>query len=418
MPAPKAKHKLAYRLGRMIRTSTNGPWIWQRWDKHGKKWVTIPTNRLNRSEAEQWVYQQAAMRTGETFVQRGVKVLFSEVANSYTEARRTGDNCKRLRASSILKIQTALSGFRSFVGRGYGTLTVDRVDAGMLKDFVDNETARLCGTAAQRNVMYIGQILKFAAERNLISHAPKPPKVFKAAATDDPKKTVNGSAVPTAVQVRQILEAAEVKMVRTGRMTRHGRPIYKGINENDYSDFFRILCMTGMRIGEACFLTWSDVDLNSQIIKIQAGVKNGLHWQPKTKASNRRIPIVPELLSILEQLRSNNRRDQWVFESKRGTQLQPCNVQKRFRAICDSLKFEQRFTVHSLRKYWASTVAMQGMDSKMLIKMFGHTDFELILSTYYAQNDDERLINEANKIDFGLDSVQDSTTDTERESDE
>jgi len=37
-----------------------------------------------------------------------------------------------------------------------------------------------------------------------------------------------------------------------------------------------------------------------------------------------------------------------------------------------------------------------------MIKMFGHSDFELILSTYYAQNDDALLLTEASKIDYGL----------------
>ena len=34
--------------------------------------------------------------------------------------------------------------------------------------------------------------------------------------------------------------------------------------------------------------------------------------------------------------------------------------------------------------------------------MFDHGDFKLILETYYAQNDDARLVEEAGKIDFGL----------------
>jgi len=34
--------------------------------------------------------------------------------------------------------------------------------------------------------------------------------------------------------------------------------------------------------------------------------------------------------------------------------------------------------------------------------MFGHSDFELILKVYYAQNDDARLVEQTSKIDFGL----------------
>ena len=43
------------------------------------------------------------------------------------------------------------------------------------------------------------------------------------------------------------------------------------------------------------------------------------------------------------------------------------------------------------------------MDWKVMLQMFGHSDFELILSTYYAQNDDARMVAEASKVDFGLD---------------
>jgi len=42
------------------------------------------------------------------------------------------------------------------------------------------------------------------------------------------------------------------------------------------------------------------------------------------------------------------------------------------------------------------------MDSKVMIKIFGHVDLRLIISTYYSQNDDDLLLKEAEKIDFGL----------------
>ena len=75
---------------------------------------------------------------------------------------------------------------------------------------------------------------------------------------------------------------------------------------------------------------------------------------------------------------------------------------ERLGEICQNLDFENRYVLHSLRKYWASTVAVQGMDWRIMLKMFGHSDFELILSTYYTQNDDARMVAEASKVDYGL----------------
>jgi hypothetical protein len=44
----------------------------------------------------------------------------------------------------------------------------------------------------------------------------------------------------------------------------------------------------------------------------------------------------------------------------------------------------------------------QGMESKVMIKIFGNVDLRLIISTYYSQNDDEQLLKEAERIEFGL----------------
>ena len=218
---------------------------------------------------------------------------------------------------------------------------------------------------------------------------------------------VTGSAVPTSKEVRKIIDHAKVKKIATGKVTGAGRPIYEGINQNDYTNLFTALCLTGMRIGEAIHLTWDDVDFENKVILIRPGMKNGKFWQPKTKHGVRRIAIVPELATILHHCRQTNRKNKWVFETRRGTKVRDTTVQNRFRQICEDLGFEKSFTPHSLRKYWASTVAQQGMPWQVMIKMFGHGDFKLIMETYYAQNDDVRLVGEASKIDFGLNAPSD-----------
>lgn len=83
--------------------------------------------------------------------------------------------------------------------------------------------------------------------------------------------------------------------------------------------------------------------------------------------------------------------------------VSPNHPAARFRQICYELGFNKKYVVHSLRKYWASTVAQQGMDAMLMIKAYGHTDYQLILKVYYAQNDDEGLLDEASKIDLRID---------------
>ncbi|MCP4594337.1 MAG: tyrosine-type recombinase/integrase, partial [bacterium] len=140
-----------------------------------------------------------------------------------------------------------------------------------------------------------------------------------------------------------ILAHAAPQKVATGKRAFNGsdkgRAVYKGINANDHTDLYAASCLTGMRLAEARFLTWNDVDLAAKILLIRPGMKNGTHWQPKTRSSIRRIAIVPELEVILERLRKQNRKNMWVFESRRGTQLSADNPTERLREICDSLNF-------------------------------------------------------------------------------
>ncbi len=402
MPAPRETYKLARGVGRLIRTSPRSPWTWQRWDQRQKKWVTTPTNERNRSRAEQFAYQQVALRNGSPVHAAEVRVLFSTVASDYITARQEGRDCKRLRKSSMLKLVGAIRAFKLFAGRGYETLGVDQVDAAMLRGFAEQESSRIKPESANLKFNFILSVLQYAHGRTLIAEVPKVNGVHVPTPDDGNENGVTGSAVPTAEEVRLIIKHTKVKKVATGRTKGDGRPIYDGINANDYTDLFMALCLTGMRIGEAVHLTWDDVDFENKVILIRAGMKNGEFWQPKTKHGNRRIALVPELATILNRCRQANRKNKWVFETRRGTKLRATTVQDRFRHICGDLGFEKRFTPHSLRKYWASTVAQQGMPWQVMIKMFGHGDFKLIMETYYAQNDDARLVKEAGKIDFGL----------------
>ncbi len=408
MASPVETFKLPCGMGALIRHSPNGPWTWQWYDKRRGKNVCTPTNELNRSKAEQWVYQQAAIRPSTGFRYQGLKVLFTTLAGEYVKARSEGVRCKKLRPTSIISLQTAIGAFKNFVGRSIESLAADAVDAELLQRFVDAEGARVATKTANAHLDVLGQILDFGVKKKCILHNPvtSVERIYDNEINEDDDEGLLGWPCPSPEEVRLILVNAKPVLVPTGAIAHNGseggRKVVRGINKNDYTDLYAAICLTGMRRNEARFLTWADVDLAGRVILIRPGRKNGILWQPKSRASIRRIAIVPELEVILNRLRATNRSNLWVFETKRGTQLHESNPTERLGEICQELKFEKRYVLHSLRKYWASTVAQQGMDWKVMLKMFGHSDFELILSTYYAQNDDARMVAEASRIDYGL----------------
>ncbi len=410
MAKPLETRKLQRGLGRLNRFSANGPWTWQRWDRRRNKWASKCTGEVNLSAAQQWVIQQAALLAAGEKGGKLPPVLFVVVVEAYLESRRDGDRCTRLRSSTLESYQTAINAIEQFVTPSrYEKMPVHHVDARMLTRFLDAEIERGVGVnTANGHFDVIAQVLKFAWKKKIIATNPaaEVERLHNNGDDEPDDEMIKGWACPTADELRRIIAACNVKLTPTGNRAFNGsdtgRPVYKGINRNDFSKLYTALSLTGLRIGEARFLTWEDVDFDNSVILIRPGRKNGTFWQPKTRSSIRRIPIVPDLKTILTQQREINRRNRWVFETRRGTQLSPNSATARFREICDGLGFEKRFVVHSLRKFWASTVAAQGMDAMMMIKAFGHTDFKLVMSTYYAQIDDVRMVEAASKIDFGL----------------
>ena len=409
MSEPIETRKLQRGLGRLIRYSRHGELTWQYWDRCRNRWMTKPTGETNISAAQQWVVQQAAILNGRKTEGQVKPVCFQVVADAYLTARAKGDRCKKLRSSTLERYRTALKAFETFVTpQRYATLTIHQIDARMLTRFLDGEAERVSVKTANASFDRIAQILNWARKKKIIiANAAEEVERLHDNGDDEPgDELISGWPCPTGAELRQIIAASAAELTLTGSRAYNGsevgRPVYKGINRNDYSRLYRALALSGLRIGEARHLTWDDVDLDHAVILVRPGHKNGIYWQPKTQASIRRVPIVPELAAILKQQRALNRRNLLVFETKRGTQQSPNNPTARFRQICDEIGFKRHYVVHSLRKFWASTVASQGMDALMMIRAFGHTDFKLIMSTYYAQIDDARMVAAASRIDFGI----------------
>jgi len=408
MPGPSETFHLPRGMGSLVRYRPGACWTWRCWDQRVKGSTSIQTYESNRSKAEQFVYQQSALRDSSKRRLHGVALLFSTVAEEYVAVRSSGRAHKKLRATTIMSLRGAIRAFQVFVGASYDGLQIDRVNSMLLQGFVDDEAKRISADAANRNLGHICRIMEFAYERHYIVQDPSDDvqPIYDSQASEEDDDGIVGWPCPTPEEVRLILANTTPKLRPTGKLadngSQKGRPVSSGINKNDYTDFYAAICLTGMRLGEARFLTWPDVDLANKVLLIRPGIKNGTSWQPKSRSSTRRIAIVPELEVILNRLHQTNKKNLWVFETRRGTQLSDTNPTQRLGEICQELGLENHYVLHSFRKYWASTVAQQGMPWQVMLKMFGHSDFELILRVYYAQNDDARLVAEASKVDFGL----------------
>jgi integrase len=99
--------------------------------------------------------------------------------------------------------------------------------------------------------------------------------------------------------------------------------IAERLNE-PYSTLVWFLSVTGLRIGEAVAIKWSDFKGN--VLHVQRRVYEGAVDTPKSKKSERLLPIPEELLQRLKSLGTKD----WVFQARNGSPLNQSNILRRY----------------------------------------------------------------------------------------
>ncbi|MEM9714927.1 MAG: site-specific integrase [Pseudomonadota bacterium] len=124
---------------------------------------------------------------------------------------------------------------------------------------------------------------------------------------------------------------------------------------------------TAARVGEACDLLWSSVDLGKGEAIIQ------LH---KPKPWTRQAHLQPEVVAALANIPSNRNPDQRVFGySGRGSVRGPWNN------VCKRAGIE-RLTPHCCRHGFATSMLQAGIDVKTVADRGGWKDAAIVLRTY------------------------------------
>ena len=149
------------------------------------------------------------------------------------------------------------------------------------------------------------------------------------------------------------------------------------------------ICLnTGIRLGELCGLRWGDVNLNENTLKIARTVQR-IHLgkgtkmivqTPKSISSERVIPLHPELIRMLQELRGQEQDNDYIL-SRSSKPLDPRTVQYRFRSFLKRENIEKR-NFHVLRHSFATRCIEKGMDIKALSEILGHSNVKTTMQLY------------------------------------
>lgn len=143
---------------------------------------------------------------------------------------------------------------------------------------------------------------------------------------------------------------------------------------------------TGLRSGELLALKWSDIDISRCKMRIHATIVNPMSDRksvyqdsPKSKCSNRTIPLTPKALSLLKILQLR-RKTEWVFEQD-DKRYSYKKLMYRTKQICEDCDIPY-YGEHAFRHTFATNCYYKGVDVKILSKLLGHSSVQVTYNTY------------------------------------
>jgi len=160
--------------------------------------------------------------------------------------------------------------------------------------------------------------------------------------------------------------------------------------KKDLPDLTRFLLATGVRIGEALALLWSQVDFAAGTVEVTHTVirikGEGLTRQrTKTRAGERLLPLPQWALSMLRaRFMVGVRLDEPVFPNTLGKLRDPSGVHRDVRNArgTESLAW---ITAHNLRKTTATILDEAGLSARQVADQLGHARISITQDVYLGR---------------------------------
>ena len=145
---------------------------------------------------------------------------------------------------------------------------------------------------------------------------------------------------------------------------------------------------TGIRSGELLALKRKDIQLDRSRMHVHATIvapsaTNKALYQdsPKTKSSNRIIPLTPRAKAILNILKSSWE-NEWVFEGKHERYSYK-QLMYQTKKLCKEAGVPY-YGEHVFRHTFATNCYYKGIDVKILSKLMGHSSVTVTYNTYIS----------------------------------
>ena len=215
--------------------------------------------------------------------------------------------------------------------------------------------------------------------------------------------------------------AVQIDAIKKNPMRKVYKPKKKSI-ERDFTDFysknelinflnvckkykplkvytmFHLLAYTGLRVGEALALQWSDINLKDGTLKVSKTLSKGKHNTlkinpPKTQNGYRCIDLAPQTVDILTEWQFQQRRDlfklglnpmnanQLVFSNKDNDYLRE-NVVNYWNVSLCKKRGLRHIKLHGFRHTHASLLFEAGASMEDVKERMGHSSITTTMNIY------------------------------------
>jgi len=146
--------------------------------------------------------------------------------------------------------------------------------------------------------------------------------------------------------------------------------------QEPYATLVLFLAATGLRIGEALAIKWSDFTGN--VLHVKHRIYGGRIDDVKSKRSDRKLPIDPALKSRMEILGPG----EWVFRSRNGTPINPGNALRRYLRPTAQRMGVSLGGWHDFRHTLSTRLRRSGVHPKVVSDILGHEKVNLAMDVY------------------------------------
>ena len=179
--------------------------------------------------------------------------------------------------------------------------------------------------------------------------------------------------------------------------------------------FFLCAFRTGMRLGEILALQWSDIDFNSDFIRVERSYKRGIVELPKN-GKVRRVDMSDQLVLNLKKLSKERKKEglkagkgeaiEIIFH-RNGNYMEQNYIRRIFKRVLKKVGIRE-MRLHDIRHTFASLLLSNGESPVYVKEQLGHSSIQITVDIYghLIPSSNRRAVNR-------LDNPQQSATYTQ-----